>query len=609
MLNTIPLFPNRQTASKTERDPFDSILAKGQLVSWFQPIVDLQGDGIVGYEALVRGPADSPYHSPLNLFDAAMRRGRLTELELLCRETNVSSFIKHRLPGRLFLNVCPEAFLDPNFPIGFTRRLLEEYQLDPGQVVIELTEQQPIDDYQLLQNALQHYRAMGFAVALDDLGSAYAGLRNWEELNPNFVKFDKHFIQGIDRDPKKQKFIQSLVEIARHLGSITIAEGIETRAEYQLLQNFGVKYGQGYYFDRPSPTPRPELPKSLFIQKNHGDFRLLSLGQRSETMASLVTSTPTIAPTTLLQEVGDLFDRLPERWFLPVVDGNRPVGGVSRYKVLNILASRYGRDLHGRNPISEFMDRTPLIAEQDMPVEKFSQILTSHAHYSLREDYIITDKGNYLGVGTVIDLLRKVTDLQIRNARYANPLTLLPGNVPITERLSQLLDEQRDFWLCHFDLDQFKPFNDCYGYSRGDEVIQFLATILVETVDPIENFIGHIGGDDFVAIFTNPDWEDLCRRVLDRFGTEILAYYRPEDLCAGGITGRNRKNEEQFFDIMSLSIGAVHSPGCNRPCAPRELAARAAEAKKAAKRIPGNTLVSCRCPESEESPASDLRYE
>ena len=461
MTNVVPLFPEKSAdSSLNEPDPFDAILAEGQVVTWFQPIVDLQGDGIVGYEALIRGPADSPYHSPLTLFDKAMRLGRLTELELLCRETNVWSFVRHRLPGRLFLNVCPEAFLDPNFPIGFTRRLVEEYQLDPARVVIELTEQQPIDDYQLLQDALQHYRAMGFAVALDDLGSAYSGLRNWAELHPNFVKFDKHFIQGIDRDAKKQQFIQSLLEIARHLGSTTIAEGIETQAEYQLLQNLGVHYGQGYYFDRPSPTPRPELPMSLFIPKSRTDFRLLSLGQCSETMTSLVCSAPAIAPETPLLEVGDLFERLPERWFLPVVDGCRPVGGVSRYTIQNIMASRYGRDLHGRSPIRNYMDKKPLIVECEMPLEEFSKILTGCLHHSLRDDFIIVDQGKYLGTGTVIDLLRKVTDLQIRNARYANPLTLLPGNVPITERLTQLLEERQEFWLCHFDLDNFKPFND-----------------------------------------------------------------------------------------------------------------------------------------------------
>ena len=572
-----------------ESDPFDIILSRGEVASWFQPIVDLQEGGVIGYEALIRGPADSPLHSPLNLFDAALRRGRLTELELLCREKNVASFVKHLLPGKLFLNVSPEAFLDPHFPIGFTRRLVEEYQFDPARVVIELTEQQPIEDYQLLQKALLHYRAMGFSVALDDLGTAYAGLRNWSELNPNYVKFDKHFIQGIDEDRKKQQFIQSLLEIARHLGSMTIAEGIETRGEYQLLQSLGVQYGQGYYFDRPSPNPRPELPKSIFLPKDQADYRMLSLGQRSETMAGLVRSSPTITPATLLQEVGDLFEQFPERWFLPVVEDHRPVGGVSRYKVLDILGSRYGRDLYGRNPIRGIMDIEPVLAERDMPVEKFSQILTSRVAYSLRDDFIITDQGLYFGTGTVIDLLRKVTDLQICNARYANPLTQLPGNVPISERLNLLIEEGREFFLCHFDIDNFKPYNDCYGFSRGDEVIRLLGNLLVEEVDPAGNFIGHIGGDDFVVIFTSSEWEGVCRGILERFAREILTCYDPEALSAGGIFGCNRKNQEEFFEIMSLSIGAV-TPRRGTLCSPGELASRAAEAKTVAKQMPGNAL-------------------
>jgi diguanylate cyclase (GGDEF)-like protein len=224
-----------------------------------------------------------------------------------------------------------------------------------------------------------------------------------------------------------------------------------------------------------------------------------------------------------------------------------------------------------------------------MPVEKFSQILTSRVAYSLRDDFIITDQGLYFGTGTVIDLLRKVTDLQICNARYANPLTQLPGNVPLSERLNLLIEEGREFSLCHFDIDNFKPYNDVYGFSRGDEVIRLLGNLLVEEVDPAGNFIGHIGGDDFVVIFTSSEWEGVCRGILERFAREILTCYDPEALSAGGISGCNRKNQEEFFEIMSLSIGAVTPPG-GTLCSPGELASRAAEAKTVAKQMPGNAL-------------------
>ena len=98
-------------------------------------------------------------------------------------------------------------------------------------------------------------------------------------------------------------------------------------------------------------------------------------------------------------------------------------------------------------------------------------------------------------------LLKRITELQIRNARYANPLTLLPGNVPINEHVEHLLENYLPFTACYFDLDNFKPFNDLYGYSRGDMVIRLLGTILQSACNPQCDFIGHIGGDDFMIIF------------------------------------------------------------------------------------------------------------
>lgn len=582
-LKTVPDQPDDLYAQ------LDGIIRGRQLTPWLQPIVNLRDGTIVGYEALVRGPSDSPLHLPVHLFDAAFRSGRLAELELLCLEVHMSCFAHLRLPGRLFLNLNAATLLQTDFPSRFSRRFLHRLGLRPESVVIELTEQLPVEDYDQLRDVLAPYRQMGFALALDDLGTAYAGLRVWSELRPEFIKFDKHFIQRINDDSVKRHFIYSLQTIAEGIGCRTIAEGIETRQECQTVHALDVHLGQGYYFARPSPTPLRELPRKLFPAGSGGYGRSYGLVQRSETVASLVRVVPTVPPRTRLIAVGDLFGKYPELWSIPVVDQDQPAGIVSRYTVMNVLAGMYGRDLHGRSPISEFMDSRPLVVEKKLPVEKLSQLITEKEHLARRQDFIITEHGRYLGAGTVTDLLRKVTELQIRNARYANPLTLLPGNVPISERVDLLLRQGEYFVLCYFDLDHFKAFNDFYSYSRGDLVILLLSKILAEMVDPERDFIGHIGGDDFVVIFQSTDWQRRCEAVLERFAREIPGFYDEEQRRAGGIATRDRRDLDIFFPLISLSVGAVVPPRHQR-CSPHEIAALAAEAKKQAKKMPGNAL-------------------
>ena len=184
---------------------------------------------------------------------------------------------------------------------------------------------------------------------------------------------------------------------------------------------------------------------------------------------------------------------------------------------------------------------------------------------------MITRNGRYLGVGSVMDLLRRITELQVRNARYANPLTQLPGNVPIYDFIDDLLGQGSDFWIAYCDLDHFKPFNDVYGYSQGDEVIKTVAALLLEHMDDRLDFVGHIGGDDFIIILRGADWEARCRAVLAGKGIE------------------DRAGNATFFPLLSLSIGVAH-PDPERCYSHHDVAALASEAKHQAKREPGNSL-------------------
>ena len=299
-----------------------AILAQRSIHSLFQPIVCLSERRVFGHEALSRGPSNSPLHSPLNLFAIARQAGHLTELEAACRESACRRFSEQRLDGKLFLNISPESLLEPHYPSGRTLKVLEEVGLAPSRVVIELTEQTPTDDFQLLSNALHHYRDMGFSIALDDLGAGYSSLRLWSELRPEYVKIDRHFIDGIHRDPLKREFVGSILQIARASKAQVIAEGIELAEELAVLTEMGVDLVQGYLLGRPQELGVREHPQVL-----------------AQVLPVALVEQPTVGLNATLGQIMDLFGRHDDLEALGVLGADGSPCGVIHRDVLSMLAS------------------------------------------------------------------------------------------------------------------------------------------------------------------------------------------------------------------------------------------------------------------------------
>ncbi len=563
------------------------ILAKGEVHSLFQPIVSLSQRCVFGYEALSRGPSNSALHAPLNLFAVARQAGRLSELELACRHSACRGFSEQRLAGKLFINVSPESLLEPAHQPGRTLQLLERLGIDPSQVVIELTEQTPTDDVPLLSKALHHYRAMGFSIALDDLGAGYSGLRLWSELRPDYVKIDRHFIDGIHQDAVKREFVGSILQMAKASRAVVIAEGIELPEELATLADMGVDLVQGYLLGRPQERPCADL-QALLPQH---DARLGLIEDRSD-LGGLLIERASISCDTPTPNVLEIFRAQASLNTLAVVDDDgRPCGIVHRHCLADALLKPFATELFARKPISRLMSDDFLAVELSQSLQQVSRLLTSRARQRIEEDFIIIREGRYLGLGRVIDVLKLITEQKIQQARYANPLTLLPGNVPIQQCLTRLLQQQREAAICYVDIDSFKPFNDIYGYGRGDEVLMCLAHCLKERTDPLRDFVGHIGGDDFLLVLSSADWRQRLSGLLQDFQEQCRRFYRQDHLAQGCFTANNRQGQRQAFDLLSLSIGVVHvHPHTCGALDAAELADLASQAKHHAKQAPGYSV-------------------
>jgi diguanylate cyclase (GGDEF)-like protein len=563
------------------------ILKSSSLTAVFQPIVCLSRRSILGYEGLIRGPKGSPLNRPDKLFAQAESEHCTLELDFLCREVIVREFAVHRLPGRLFINIHPASLADRNLINGHLLGCVESQGLEPGHVVIEITETYPIHDFDLFHEALVHYRGQGFKFAIDDLGAGYSGLKVWSESNPDFVKVDRHFVQDVDSDKTKQRFISAILEISKAMGCETIAEGVETKNEYATLRRLGVNTAQGYYFALPGDLPARNLDESLFSERM---TRSHALAHHQLTAACLVRNCPTISPEENIDKLAELFQDNPLAHSLPVVKFGEPYGLVVRDDFMSLMASRYGRDLNHRKRVRQFIQKRSLIVEKDEALESISRRLTTAVnHYA--EEFIIADNGEYLGIGHVMDLLGKITELQVTKARYANPLTLLPGNVVIQQVLQEAIGRFDEFAVAYLDIDNFKAFNDAYGYAHGDEVIRLLGRLLQECTDAEKDFVGHIGGDDFIALIWGESWKDRCERVVETFGSLVEAHYSPQDRSQGGITATDRFGIPRHFPVMTLSVGVLWVRAAHQELSPERIAELATAAKSKAKQRVGNHIA------------------
>jgi diguanylate cyclase (GGDEF)-like protein len=388
------------------------------------------------------------------------------------------------------------------------------------------------------------------------------------------------------------QFVRAIKQIADKSNATLIAEGIETRAEFLLLKELGVCCGQGYFIGRPSALPdlTASVAVSECIQLSYaGDGAWLKTVLRRGPQARLLLNkVPTVDVATNSKEAHEILLAHPDLEILPVLDGGVPVGVLNRTMV-DKFSRQYVRELYARQSCALFMDKAFIAVELDTPIVALSQLVLAQGRKRFADGFVLTHDGRYVGVGSNFALMQEITSLQIKEARYANPLTLLPGNVPINEQIEVLLTNGVCFCACYVDLDNFKPFNDVFGYAHGDELIKLTARVLSAVADQDVDFVGHIGGDDFFMLFQSVDWERRCKQILTDFDQAVCQYIAQAELGTGLYVAEDRRGNNIEYAFPTVSVGAVLvQPNQFESC--HQISAVAADVKKAAKKVMGSSL-------------------
>ena len=586
--------------------PLSGAVIESELPAWwrrvlttldyaFQPVVQVRTGRCHGMEALLRGfdkthSLGVPFQSPPELLDAAFADGVLLAVERVLHAKAVKAYraLDGWENGKLFLNIDARLIGVPGSPW-----LSGEGRQEGLNINLEFSERSELPQGGV-EEVVERYRTAGLGVALDDFGVGYAGLRLLYESRPDYIKIDRFFIAGIDSDRRKKAIAQSLVGYAHMLGILTIAEGVETAAEFYTCRDLGCDFAQGYLIGRPR-LDLQEFPRSFpdVEELNRKDRRQPADAYRLAEMIERLPPLPVDSPKTELLEY---FRGDDSPSVAPVVDSHRrPLGIIRERDLKRFVYSRFGGELLRNRGLGDtlehLVDRSP-VCDISTPLDKVIEAFSSE---EATDGIIIIEGGEYAGFLSTAALIRLVHERNLAIVADQNPLTRLPGNAAIVRHIEQVLEDQtRGHVLVYLDFDNFKPFNDSFGFRQGDRAILMFSERLKAWASVGEGFAGHIGGDDFfLAVSGAPEEEVLARvaELLEQFRSDAESLYDPAVREEGGFIAKDRYGVLQHFPLLSASgVVVCIAPGTHR-LSPDAINSAMAENKSIAKSSPTKLCV------------------
>ncbi len=557
----------------------------------FQPIVNIHSGICYGYEALLRNHEAAGFSSIAEFFDAAYRDNVLYAIDLYLREKAIAKFaqLEWRKHVKLFFNLDNRVLNSADYKPGNTLNQLKFSNLSQDTFCFEISERHELHHSQEVADVLNNYRSQGFKIAVDDCGAGFAGLKLLYYIRPDFIKIDRFFIQDITEDLHKRIFVSSLVNLAHILGSIVVAEGVETVKEYYSCRNIGCDLVQGYLVQRPTVDMGQ-------LQIHYDHINALSEEEqrkdKSGDMNLINTQMEYIEPVLSSANVSDVFEQFKTRQhhsFLPVVNTNHePLGIISDKSFKHYTFSRFGSELLqnptiGKN-LNRFITKFP-IADINTPVEKILEIYTQNEHI---EGIIIVDSLKYKGFLNARSLLKVLNEKNLAIARDQNPLTKMPGNTLIHKYVSEAVQETgTPYYFVYFDFDNFKPYNDTYGFRQGDRVILLFLEILKSRAQHLYGFAGHIGGDDFFMGVKGMELKKVYAKVQKlarRFKNDVSSFYDSEAIENGCILANDREGRKVCFPLLTVSAVILELPAHRSAVySVEEIGKKMADKKKSAK--------------------------
>lgn len=283
------------------------VIAEGQIRAVFQPIIDLRSGGVLGYEGLTRPTEGAPFSNPSEMFEAADAVGHTVELDSACFDVVVAAAARTIPRDKLVsVNLSPRTLEAPEFSVTNLLAVLNHYGLEPGRVIVELTERENVMDIPTLRRNLVELRAAGIRIAADDVGAGNAGLRLLSQFRFDIVKLDLSLVQDGAQHDSSQAVLRSLRDLAGRWGAFVIAEGLETRDQLKMVRGLGMSAGQGYLLGRPGTNVQlpsldlEDLEAGMMLMQNISVARAVGpdgVSALAPVSGPLTPATPLVGPS------------------------------------------------------------------------------------------------------------------------------------------------------------------------------------------------------------------------------------------------------------------------------------------------------------------------
>lgn len=273
-------------------------------------------------------------------------------------------------------------------------------------------------------------------------------------------------------------------------------------------------------------------------------------------VGDIVEQVPCVSLNELNSTVDKLFNENTRIQGVVVINNEVPVSLISKTYFYQKIGTQYGYHLYMGKSIELLVSTDSLMVDYFHSVTEVCKLAMEREEQN-RYDYVIVTKENkYIGVVSIEKLLMKLVEVQVEFASFLNPLTRLPGNHSIEEKLKEIIRQEK-FSILYFDLDHFKAYNDTYGFKKGDALLQSTAELLKRYYTNKGSFLGHIGGDDFIAVVDYHDILSDCESLIKDFEKMVKEFYSSPHLSQQYVIGENRQGIIEKIPLVSLSIAIV----------------------------------------------------